>query len=110
MMGTVISKCHCGSIELELILPDGLENLRRCNCSICSRRNAVVASALGVLAVARDGVHADVVAAGAGASIALGRGSARPISGVSSFRELVSRSPHPRRAPCPTPNQGGAAV
>ena len=43
-MDTVISKCHCGSVELELILPNGLENLRRCNCSICSRKNAVVAS------------------------------------------------------------------
>ena len=30
-MSTVISKCHCGSVELELILPNGLENLRRCN-------------------------------------------------------------------------------
>ena len=36
--------CHCGTVELELILPNGLENLRRCNCSICSRKNAVVAS------------------------------------------------------------------
>lgn len=43
-MNTVISKCHCNSVELELILPNGLEKLRRCNCSICSRRNAVVAS------------------------------------------------------------------
>lgn len=43
-MDTVVSKCHCGSVELELILPNGLENLRRCNCSICSRKNAVVAS------------------------------------------------------------------
>tara|TARA_Y100000817_G_C16503900_1_gene388066 strand:- start:145 stop:522 length:378 start_codon:yes stop_codon:yes gene_type:complete len=38
------SKCHCGSVELQLTLPNGLEKLRRCNCSICSRRNAVVAS------------------------------------------------------------------
>jgi hypothetical protein len=38
------SSCHCGSIELEVHLPNGLENLRRCNCSICSRKNAVVAS------------------------------------------------------------------
>ena len=44
MKGTVISKCHCGSVELELILPNGFENLRRCNCSICSRRNSEVAS------------------------------------------------------------------
>ena len=39
-----ILKCHCGSVELELTLPNGFENLRKCNCSICSRRNAVVAS------------------------------------------------------------------
>ena len=37
-------KCHCGTVELQLTLPNGLEKLRRCNCSICSRRNAVVAS------------------------------------------------------------------
>ncbi len=36
--------CHCGSVEIELTLPNGLEKLRRCNCSLCSRRNAVVAS------------------------------------------------------------------
>ena len=35
--------CHCGSVEIELLLPNGLENLRRCNCSICSRKNALVA-------------------------------------------------------------------
>ena len=39
-----ILKCHCGSVELELTSPNGFENLRKCNCSICSRRNAVVAS------------------------------------------------------------------
>ena len=30
-----ILKCHCGSVELELTLPNGFENLRKCNCSIC---------------------------------------------------------------------------
>ena len=39
-----ILKCHCSSIELELTLPNGFENLRKCSCSICSNRNAVVAS------------------------------------------------------------------
>ena len=39
-----ILKCHCGSVELGLTLPNGFENLRKCNCSICSKRNAVVAS------------------------------------------------------------------
>ena len=36
--------CHCGSIELELSLPNGLENPRRCDCSMCKRRGAIVAS------------------------------------------------------------------
>ncbi|MCB0326559.1 MAG: GFA family protein [Bdellovibrionales bacterium] len=36
--------CHCGSVEIELTLPDGLENLRRCDCSMCRRRRAIVAS------------------------------------------------------------------
>ncbi len=35
--------CHCGSVEIELQLPNGLENLRRCNCTICSKKNALVA-------------------------------------------------------------------
>ena len=39
-----ILKCHCGSVELELTLPNGFENLRKCNCSICSKKNTVVAS------------------------------------------------------------------
>ncbi|MDN3577777.1 GFA family protein [Chitinimonas viridis] len=29
---------------MELELPDGVENPRRCNCSICSRRGAVTSS------------------------------------------------------------------
>lgn len=42
--GIYKSTCHCGAVELELKLPNGLEELRRCNCSMCSRRGAVVAS------------------------------------------------------------------
>lgn len=38
------SVCHCGAVELALKMPHGLEKLRRCNCSICSRKGAVVAS------------------------------------------------------------------
>ena len=38
--------CHSGSVELELYLPHGLENPRRCDCSMCRRRGAVVASVL----------------------------------------------------------------
>jgi hypothetical protein len=38
------SSCHCGAVELELSLPDGIVDPRRCNCSICRRKGAVVAS------------------------------------------------------------------
>jgi hypothetical protein len=36
--------CHCGSVELELHLPEGVVNPRRCDCSICRRKGAIVAS------------------------------------------------------------------
>lgn len=36
--------CHCGAVKIELTLPDGIENPRRCNCSICIKRGTVVAS------------------------------------------------------------------
>jgi len=38
--------CHCGTIVLELNLPDGIVNPRRCDCSICRRKGAIVASVL----------------------------------------------------------------
>jgi len=36
--------CHCGAVVLELDLPDGIVNPRRCDCSLCRRRGAIVAS------------------------------------------------------------------
>ncbi len=36
--------CHCGEVELELTLPNGIVKPRRCDCSMCRRRGAVVAS------------------------------------------------------------------
>lgn len=38
------ASCHCGSVVLELDLPDGIVNPRRCDCSICRRKGAIVAS------------------------------------------------------------------
>ena len=32
--------CHCGSVEIRLTLPNGIENVGRCSCSICSRKYA----------------------------------------------------------------------
>jgi hypothetical protein len=36
--------CHCGTVVLELDLPDGIVNPRRCDCSMCRRKGAIVAS------------------------------------------------------------------
>ena len=36
--------CHCGAVEIELTIPNGLEKPRRCDCSFCRRRGAIVAS------------------------------------------------------------------
>ena len=39
-----LATCHCGAVVLELDLPDGIVNPRRCDCSICRRKGAIVAS------------------------------------------------------------------
>ena len=36
--------CHCKAIQLELKLHNGLEELTRCNCTICKRRNSIMAA------------------------------------------------------------------
>ncbi|MEL6279559.1 MAG: GFA family protein [Pseudomonadota bacterium] len=36
--------CHCGAVRLRLRLPDGIVDPRRCDCSMCRRRGAIVAS------------------------------------------------------------------
>ncbi len=36
--------CHCGAVVLELELPNGVVNPRRCDCSYCRRRGTIVAS------------------------------------------------------------------
>jgi hypothetical protein len=35
------ASCHCGAVVLELDLPDGIVDARRCNCSLCRRKGAV---------------------------------------------------------------------
>jgi hypothetical protein len=39
------ASCHCGAVVLALDLPDGIVDPRRCDCSICRRKGAIVASA-----------------------------------------------------------------
>ena len=38
------ASCHCGSVVLLLDLPNGIVDLRRCDCSICRRKGTIVAS------------------------------------------------------------------
>ncbi|QZA81389.1 GFA family protein [Deefgea piscis] len=40
------ASCHCGAVVLEIDLPDGIVDPRHCDCSICRRKGAVVASVL----------------------------------------------------------------
>ena len=36
--------CHCGEVEIEVTLRNGLQDLDQCNCSICKRRGAITAT------------------------------------------------------------------
>lgn len=38
------ASCHCKAVLFELYLPRGLENPRRCDCSMCRMRGAIAAS------------------------------------------------------------------
>lgn len=38
------ASCHCGAVVLELELPNGIVDPRRCNCSICRRKGAIAGS------------------------------------------------------------------
>jgi len=40
------ASCHCGSVELEVSLPNGLVDPHRCECSMCRRRGAIVSPVL----------------------------------------------------------------
>ena len=35
-------RCHCGEVEAEINVPDNLEKIIKCNCSICKRKGAVM--------------------------------------------------------------------
>ena len=38
-------QCHCGTVRFEATLSDGFNTIRRCTCSYCRMRGAVVVSA-----------------------------------------------------------------
>lgn len=43
-------QCHCGAVRFEATLGDGFNSIRRCNCSYCRMRGAIV------VAVERGGI------------------------------------------------------
>jgi hypothetical protein len=34
--------CHCGGVEAEINVPNNLEKVLKCNCSICKRKGAIM--------------------------------------------------------------------
>ena len=42
MPETMPARCHCGAVNFNVKLIDGLNSARRCNCSFCRMRGAVV--------------------------------------------------------------------
>ena len=35
-------KCHCGKVIAEINVPNNLEKVLKCNCSICKRKGAIM--------------------------------------------------------------------
>lgn len=44
-MNVITGSCHCGTVQFEVTLSDGIATARRCDCSLCTRRGAVAVSA-----------------------------------------------------------------
>ena len=40
--------CHCGGVEAEISLPNGLKNFVRCNCSICKKKGITMVNKIGL--------------------------------------------------------------
>ncbi len=48
MPNKMSAQCHCGAVVFDVELIDGFKTGRRCNCSFCRMRGAVVVSAAGI--------------------------------------------------------------
>ena len=56
---TVRASIHCGSIQLDVFLANGLDKIIRCNCSMCSRDKGfgMICSSGGRAGHQWNGVH-----------------------------------------------------
>lgn len=43
LKGIIKGRCHCGAVEFEVNLKEGIDP-RRCDCSMCLKRGAIVSS------------------------------------------------------------------
>ncbi len=41
----LLGQCHCGAVQVRVTLAGGFARARRCDCSYCARRGAIVVSA-----------------------------------------------------------------
>lgn len=41
-----LGNCHGGAVQFEIELPNGLDQLQRCNCFMCRPRGTIVGSEL----------------------------------------------------------------
>lgn len=48
MQNEMTAQCHCGAVAYRVTLKDGFNTVRRCNCSFCRMRGAVVVFATKV--------------------------------------------------------------
>lgn len=54
MIPTHKATCHCGAVELAIDWTDGIGNMRRCDCSMCRRKGAIMVTAIvGTLEVVK---------------------------------------------------------
>ena len=44
-MQTLKGSCHCGAVEFEVLAEAGPVGLKRCDCSLCARKGAIMATA-----------------------------------------------------------------
>lgn len=38
-------QCHCGTVKFQIDLPEPISSAKRCNCSLCSRKGALMGMA-----------------------------------------------------------------